>query len=747
MADLHSCPKCQASLQSQTGETLPSRCPECGTRVTCPECGSMLESRLDDPERYRCPRCKVEIGAAETIPITLPGEATTSVPFALPGFEMRGELGRGGMGIVYRAYQRSLHREVAVKVLPPLLAQDPTTLARFRNEATVAAGLVDAHILPVFDVLDVQGVPVIVMPVVEGTDLGRIVRERREIKTGHVHPRVHPWATLDDQAYLDAVLPVLDELIAAVARLHRAGVLHRDIKPSNVLVDRHGGLWLSDFGLARFEGEGVGTRPGQMVGTLGYASPEQACGEQEIDFRADLFSLGVTLYQVLTLELPYGKRGGREGASPPTAPHDRQPLLPEAFNGVLLRCLELRPEQRYAATEEFEEDWRQARAGVLPRSQPARLLARPAGRFRPQRAVVWTGLLTLLALSVVGAFVLFGSPSGRTVQVTTNPPGARLTFVPLDPVTGEPMPDRALRPQTVTPVRLEYVPPGEYLLVAVLEGHGFHEVYRTVPPAGHMQRSLEFRHRDFDQQPDGTIALPSINIPSGDVTKSMAYFPGGDFAMGSANLSNHPVHVRHLPAYYLDPTEVTIGAYRAVRRLPATLAEGHAPDDEPVRWVTFDAALSVAEEMGKRLPDEAEFEFAATRGGTALYPWGNDETKLRHWPFGKAGQPDFDKVPGPVPVYGLYSNVAEWTVSWYRPYPNSEPQILAAFYSPEGQAEARGVHVVRGGPFPVISAEPDPGKRDHRWNPRYRCGISADRAFPGLGFRCARSAKPRFVGP
>src|SRR5206468_1198069 len=137
----------------------------------------------------------------------------------------------------------------------------------------------------------------------------------------------HPWAALPDEEFLARVLGLLDRVIDALMRLHQADVLHRDIKPSNILVDVQGDGWLTDFGLARF-----GSHPGAAwdgtVGTPGYMSPEHWDGNADIDGRADVFSLGVTAYQALTLEQPFGRTRLKPAAPEPTPPSRHNPLLP-----------------------------------------------------------------------------------------------------------------------------------------------------------------------------------------------------------------------------------------------------------------------------------------------------------------------------------------------------------------------------------------------------------------------------------
>src|SRR5262249_30175626 len=147
------CPHCDFVMQPQTGETTPTHCPACQNRVSCPQCGLTLGPHGEPTVPWRCTHCSAEVEAASTRPFGKPAQPMKSgkaIEVAVPGYEIVGELGRGGMGVVYRAYQLSLRRHVALKVLPPLLALDVGLLARFRNEAMLAAKLVDAHILPVF---------------------------------------------------------------------------------------------------------------------------------------------------------------------------------------------------------------------------------------------------------------------------------------------------------------------------------------------------------------------------------------------------------------------------------------------------------------------------------------------------------------------------------------------------------------------------------------------------------------------
>ncbi len=437
----------------------------------CPRCGSFAVPDEETPAPLRCSNCG---GILESTGV---GEGTATTPYrarssAAPsfapallvrGFRLLGELGRGGMGLVYRARQLSLEREVALKVLPPLLAADPDRLERFRREATLAASLTASHVLPVFDVVDADGVPVLVLPFIDGPNLGRLVEDRR---TEQARDRDRLAA---DREYLDRLLPLLDQLVEAVAVIHRADILHRDIKPSNLLVDREGGLWLADFGLARLGRESGGTAPGQAVGTPGYMSPEQAAGRQDLDGRADLFSVGVTIYWALTLRAPYGTDKVDEAALLPPPPSRHQPLLSSDMDAVLLKALEPDRRHRYATAAALRDDWRRVRQGLVPHARRLGRLGHLGRRLRRHRWLVGTVAISALLLTALGAVALrpAAPPPGRfvrDVRLDSEPPGAAAVLVPIDEY-GELQPDRAIRPPGKTPLTVPAVPPGEYLMV------------------------------------------------------------------------------------------------------------------------------------------------------------------------------------------------------------------------------------------------------------------------------------------
>ena len=235
------------------------------------------------------------------------------------------ELGRGGMGIVYKAEERPSKRLVAIKVLPPYLAEEEGHRARFFREAEIVAKLNHPHIVKIFEV-NQQG-NFIVMEYMPGGTLSSWKRQ-------------HP---LTEQELLNFMLQILD----ALHTVHGQGVIHRDLKPENILIANRNTAKLTDFGIAHICGATI-THTGTHLGTIPYMSPEQILGH-EIDQRADIYSIGVMLYELLTGELPFtGKDTSYHHIhTVPRQPIELAPTLAPALNAIILKCLAKRPGERY----------------------------------------------------------------------------------------------------------------------------------------------------------------------------------------------------------------------------------------------------------------------------------------------------------------------------------------------------------------------------------------------------------------
>ena len=318
---------------------------------------------------------------------------TLSAGGRLGPYEVRGLLGAGGMGEVYRAWDARLGREVAVKVLPASAASDPDRLRRFEQEAKAAGSLSHPNLLAVFDVGSHEGAPYLVSEKLEGETL------RDRMGGGDLTPR---------KAVEHAV-----QVARGLAAAHERGIVHRDLKPENLFVCRDGVVKILDFGLAKLHDEPRGgpedetasqmTRPGTIVGTVAYMSPEQVRG-LAVDARSDIFALGVVLYEMLARRRPFG---GDTPAEVQTAILREEPRELPAIDGrvsvaldrVVRRCLEKRPEDRFDTARDVALSL-EAVAGATGESTAT---AAPAGRRpRLRSAAVLTGVL-LAAATLGGA--------------------------------------------------------------------------------------------------------------------------------------------------------------------------------------------------------------------------------------------------------------------------------------------------------------------------------------------------------
>ncbi|MEP6687371.1 MAG: protein kinase [Gemmatimonadales bacterium] len=281
-------------------------------------------------------------------------------------YTIEGEVGRGGMGVVYRARDERLQRRVAIKVLPPELAFQKDIRERFTREAQTAAKLSHPHIVPIHTVGEGQGLVYFVMGYVDGESVAGRIRRRGKLP-------------------VDEARRIMGETADALSAAHALSIIHRDIKPDNILLEgSRGRVMVTDFGIAKALSSTSGatlTGAGVAIGTPAFMSPEQAAGEREIDGRSDVYSLGVVAFQMLTGELPFNAPtvAGilmKQITEPAPDIRDRRPDVPEDLALAVSRCLEKDPENRWPS------------ADALRRSLESRTVSgyRPTGTsFKGQR--------------------------------------------------------------------------------------------------------------------------------------------------------------------------------------------------------------------------------------------------------------------------------------------------------------------------------------------------------------------------
>jgi hypothetical protein len=288
-------------------------------------------------------------------------------------YTIEGEIGRGGMGVVYRARDERLHRRVAIKVLPPELAFQEEIRARFTREAQTAARLSHPHVVPIYDVGSEGDLVYFIMGYVDGESLGGRIKRR-----GQLPP--------------EEVRRIMKETADALSAAHALSIIHRDIKPDNILLDgTRGRVMVTDFGIAKALQGGSGatlTSAGVAIGTPSYMSPEQAAGEKEIDGRSDLYSLGIVAYQMCLGQPPFSAPtvAGilmKQITEPAPMVSDGRDDVPEDLTLAIARCLEKDPENRWPTADALRRSLESRTAGGY---QPTGTGFKAAARMTGQAA-------------------------------------------------------------------------------------------------------------------------------------------------------------------------------------------------------------------------------------------------------------------------------------------------------------------------------------------------------------------------
>jgi len=367
--------------------------------VKCPRCDTD-----NPPDSKFCRECATPLpSAAKTAaPLTKTLETPkedlhTGAVFA-GRYQIIEELGTGGMGKVYRAVDKKLNEEVAIKLIRPEIASDSKTLERFSQELKIARKIVHKNVGRMYELMEDGQAHFITMEFISGQDLRGLIRQSGQLAAG-------------------TAVSIAKQVCQGLSEAHRLGVVHRDLKPSNIMIDREGQARIMDFGIARsLKGKGI-TGEGVVVGTPEYMSPEQVEGK-EADQRADIYSLGIILYEMVTGRVPF------EGDTPfsiaykhkheaPVEPRKFNPQLPDDLNRVILRCMEKDREKRYQTAEELRADLEKIERGASAAPERAPAARKPLTSKQITVTFSLRKLLVpaLVALAVVAlaavAFVIF----------------------------------------------------------------------------------------------------------------------------------------------------------------------------------------------------------------------------------------------------------------------------------------------------------------------------------------------------
>ncbi len=321
--------------------------------MKCPQCQS------DNPNSTRfCGLCGATLqpqkvsDATETLQTPLRALSRGRV-FA-NRYEIIEQLGKGGMGTVYKVFDKKIEEDMAIKILKPEIANEKNTIARFSNELKFARKITNKNVCKMYDLNEHEGNHFITMEYVPGEDLKSFIRRSGQVSIGKS-------------------VAIAKQICHGLAEAHRLGVVHRDLKPSNIMIDEEGNAKIMDFGIARStESKGI-TEAGIIVGTPEYMSPEQVEGD-EVDTRSDIYSLGVILYELVTGNAPFkGKTpiiiAFKHKTDTPQEPSEFNTQVNERLSRIILKCLEKDRKRRYQSVDELCEDLKKTEAETPTTSQ------------------------------------------------------------------------------------------------------------------------------------------------------------------------------------------------------------------------------------------------------------------------------------------------------------------------------------------------------------------------------------------
>jgi serine/threonine protein kinase/Tfp pilus assembly protein PilF len=324
------------------------KCPKChsenpDTLKFCGECGAQLipSSRDVRPE------------VTETLQTAIQ-ELTTGSTFA-GRYQIIEELGKGGMGKVYKVFDQEVQAKMALKLIRPEVSADKNTIDRFRNELKIARDISHKNICRMYDLGRESGSYFITMEYVSGEDLKSFIRRARQLVVG-------------------TTILIAKQVCDGLAEAHRAGVVHRDLKPGNIMIDKEGNAKIMDFGIARsISVKGI-TGAGVMIGTPEYMSPEQVEGK-EVDERSDIYSLGIILYEMLTGQVPFEGDtpftvGVKQKSEIPRDPKSLNAQIPEDLNRLILKCLDKDRERRYQSADDLKTNLEKIEKGIPTAERP-----------------------------------------------------------------------------------------------------------------------------------------------------------------------------------------------------------------------------------------------------------------------------------------------------------------------------------------------------------------------------------------
>jgi serine/threonine protein kinase/Flp pilus assembly protein TadD len=400
-------------LSTSTKGTMMIQCPKCkaenpDTKQFCGDCGTQLTSAKEIP--------------VPTQTIEAPREELTTGSTFAGRYQIIEELGRGGMGRVYKATDTKINEKVALKLIKPEIASDKKTLERFGNELRIARRITHKNVGKMYDINEEQGTHYITMEYVSGQDLKGLIKQTGQLGIG-------------------TAISISKQVCEGLSEAHKIGVIHRDLKPSNIMIDREGNVRIMDFGIARALTEKGITGSGVMIGTPEYMPPEQA-EAKNVDKRSDIYSLGVVLYEMVTGRVPFEGDTAlsiamKHKGEAPKNPKEYNPQISDDLNLLILRCLEKAQNRRFQSAGELQSELENIEEGMptiaesAPKKKP--ITSKEITVTINRKKLVIPSITIIVA--VLFAFFIWQSLSKKEVAtaISDKPSIAVLPFVDLSP--------------------------------------------------------------------------------------------------------------------------------------------------------------------------------------------------------------------------------------------------------------------------------------------------------------------------
>jgi serine/threonine-protein kinase len=387
---------------------MTNKCPKCHTENPdtvkfCGECGTPLPGIEE---------------AIHTKTLETPTEELTTGSMFAGRYQIIEELGKGGMGKVYRVLDKKLNEEVALKLINPDIALDKRTIERFKNELKLARKIRHKTVGSMYELMEEQGTHFITMEYISGQDLKGLIRQTGQLTNGKA-------------------ISIAKQICEGLVEAHNMGVVHRDLKPNNIMIDRGGNAKIMDFGIARaVKGKSI-TGSGVMIGTPQYMSPEQVEGK-EVDQRSDIYSLGIILYEMLTDRVPFEGDtpltvGVKQKTETPKEPKDFNERIPDDLNQMILKCLEKEKENRYQNADELKSELERLEQG-LPTAERVEPKRKITASKEITVTIGWKKLLIPAVTVLVLAVILILALTNQGLDVVSN----RVVVALFENQTGDP---------------------------------------------------------------------------------------------------------------------------------------------------------------------------------------------------------------------------------------------------------------------------------------------------------------------